>query len=123
MNVKQVVLVVEDEALIRLSAFDIVEDAGFAAIGASNADEAIAILEARPDILLVFTDIDMPGSMDGLKLAHYIRDRWPPVKLMVASGKSVVAESELPFGARFFQKPYPHVEIADAMIRMLGPSS
>jgi len=123
MTTKLAVLVVEDEALIRLSALNIVEDAGFVALEASNAEEAIAILEARPDIRLVFTDIDMPGSMDGLKLAHYIRDRWPPVMLMVVSGKSIVAESQLPPGARFFQKPYPHVEIADAIIRMLGPST
>ena len=64
----------------------IVEEAGYEAVEASNADEAIRILEADPTIRLVFTDIDMPGSMDGLKLAHYVRGRWPPIKLIVASG-------------------------------------
>ena len=69
------VLVVEDEMLLRLRAVDIVEDAGFTALEAVNADEALSILELRSDISLLFTDIQMPGTMDGLKLAHYIRHR------------------------------------------------
>ena len=76
---KAVVLVVEDEPLLRMAATCLVEDAGFEAIEASNADEAILILEARTDIHIVFTDIDMPGSMDGLKLAEAVRGRWPPI--------------------------------------------
>jgi CheY-like chemotaxis protein len=70
------VLVVEDEMVLRMRAVDIVEDAGFTAVAAVNADEAISILEARSDISLLFTDIQMPGSMDGLKLAHAVHDRW-----------------------------------------------
>jgi CheY-like chemotaxis protein len=95
---------------------------GFEALEAGDADEAIRILEARADIHLVFTDVSMPGSMDGMKLAHYIRDRWPPVKLIVASGKTIVEEGDLPTGARFFFKPYDHTAIVEAMTRMLpGP--
>ena len=74
-------LVVEDEPLSRIHALNLVEEAGYVAIEASNADEAISILEARKDIRIVFTDIDMPGSMDGLKLARAIRHRWPPIEL------------------------------------------
>jgi len=119
-TVVQSILVVEDEALIRLAAVDIVESAGFIAVEASNADAAIKILEARSDISVVFTDVDMPGSMDGLKLAHYIRDRWPPIILIVASGKAIVAESKLPSGARFFNKPYEQHAIENAIREMLS---
>ena len=80
------VLVVEDELFSRLHAVDLIERAGYAAVEAANADEAIAILEARKDIRIVFTDIDMPGSMDGLKLSHAIRKRWPPIELILTSG-------------------------------------
>jgi len=115
-----VVLVVEDEPLIRLAAVDIVLSAGFEALEAGNADEAIHILEHRPDIRLVFTDIEMPGTMDGLKLAHYVKGRWPPIKIIVASGKGILAESELPDGSRFFGKPYHHPMIAAAIASMIS---
>jgi two-component system, response regulator PdtaR len=119
-NRKAVILVVEDNAVIRMGAVDLVIDAGFEALEASSADEAIRILEARPDIHLVFTDVEMPGTMDGLKLAHYILDRWPPVKLIVASGKMLVEERPLPRGARFFPKPYMENSIVEAMQSMLA---
>lgn len=116
---KAVILVVEDEALIRMGAVDFVRAAGFEALEASNAAHAIAILEARADIHLVFTDIEMPGTMDGIKLAHYIRRRWPPVKLLVASGRVIVEESQLPTGARFFSKPYHDDNIVKALRELL----
>ena len=112
---KPVVLVVEDDALIRIAALDLVTAAGCLAVEARDADEAIVVLESRPDIRLVFTDIDMPGSMDGLKLSHYVRDRWPPIHIIVASGKAIVEESVLPPGARFFAKPYADKPIVDAI--------
>jgi two-component system, response regulator PdtaR len=119
---KAVVLVVEDSALIRMGAVDLVTGAGFEALEASEANEAIRILEARPDIHLVFTDVGMPGIMDGIRLSHYIRNRWPPVKLIVTSGKMTVDENYLPVGARFFRKPYDEIAIVEAMIGMLsGP--
>ena len=117
---KAVVLVVEDNPLIRMCAVDLVVTAGFEALEAGDADEAIGILEARADIHLVFTDVSMPGSMDGIKLAHYVQNRWPPVKLIVASGKSIVEESHLPAGARFFSKPYDEGAIVEAMTRLLA---
>ena len=120
MTVRSVVLVVEDEALIRMSAVQIAEDAGYEALEASNADEAIQILEARSDISLVFTDVHMPGTMDGMRLAHYIRNRWPPVRLMVASGVAILSERDMPSGTSFFRKPYMESAIADEMKRLLA---
>jgi CheY-like chemotaxis protein len=108
---KPVVLVVEDEILIRLNAVEMIEDAGFEAIAASDADEAIRILESRTDIRAVFTDVQMPGSMDGLRLARVVRDRWPPVALIVTSGQCKVAETDLPRGGRFLSKPYEAAQI------------
>jgi CheY-like chemotaxis protein len=98
------ILIVEDEALIRMNAVQMVEDAGYTVLEASNADDAIAILNRRRDIRVVFTDINMPGSRSGLKLAHAIRRRWPPIDLIVTSG--LPAERALPPGAHFVRKPY-----------------
>lgn len=99
------VLVVEDEMVLRMRAVDIVEDAGFTAVQAVNADEAMSILEARSDISLLFTDIQMPGTMDGLKLAHAVHDRWPAIKIILVSGQVNPSEAERPMDSRFFGKP------------------
>jgi len=114
-----VVLVVEDDPIIRMGAIDLVLTTGYEALAAHNADEAIRILESRDDIDLVFTDVQMPGTMDGIKLAHYIRDRWPPVRIMVASGAAIIEESSLPEGSQFFPKPYHDHAIAETMTRLL----
>lgn len=116
----RVVLVVEDHPIIRMGAIQLIEEAGYEAVAATNADEAIIILEARPDIHLVFTDIEMPGSLDGLKLAHYVRRRWPPVLLIVVSGKTMLDEGQLPKGARFFAKPYNDNAIVETMRDMFA---
>jgi CheY-like chemotaxis protein len=112
---KTLVLVVEDEPMLLLMAADLVEDAGFEAITATNADEAIRILESRNDIAIVFTDIDMPGSMDGLKLAAAVRGRWPPIEIIVTSGHVDVKSQQLPDRGRFFRKPYESQKIVDTM--------
>lgn len=117
---KHVVLVVEDNTLIRMGAVELVVSAGYEAIEARDADEAIRILQSRSDIDLVFTDVQMPGSMDGIKLAHYIRERWPPVKLILASGNAILEESSLPAGSSFFAKPYVEHAIMGTMARMLA---
>lgn len=122
-NGKAVVLVVDDSALIRMGAVDLVQSAGYEALEAQDSDEAIRILEARDDIDLVFTDVQMPGTMDGIKLSHYIRNRWPPVKLIVASGMAILEESSLPTGSRYFAKPYTDTAITDAMARLLADDS
>ncbi len=118
---KAVILVVEDSAIIRMGAVDLVVNAGYEALEASNAEEAIRLLEARTDIVLVFTDVGMPGTMDGIKLAHYIRNRWPPVKLIVASGRSIIEQSRLPEGSQFVPKPYNDSTIVEQIRRMLSP--
>ena len=110
-NAAPIVLVVEDDWLLRLVAVEVVEDAGFVAIEAANADEAILILERRADIAVIFSDVDMPGTMDGLKLAHAVRHRWPPIKIIIVSGKTHLNDADLPFDTQFFSKPYsvPHM--------------
>jgi two-component system, response regulator PdtaR len=112
---KELVLVVDDEILVRSHAVHLIEQAGFEAVEAANADEAISILEAHKDIRIVFTDIDMPGSMDGLKLAHAIRKRWPPMELILTSGHFDIGNSELPARGCFFPKPYHDDAIIDAL--------
>jgi len=108
-----VVLVVEDETLIRELVAEELEVAGYTVIIANDADQAIAILEARQDIHLVFTDINMPGSMDGLKLAAAVRDRWPPVHIIITSGK--IRPLEIPANALFIPKPYAGENVVAAM--------
>lgn len=100
------VLIVEDELLLRLHARDVIEEAGFSVRDVDNADSAIEILETCPEIRLVVTDIQIPGSMDGLKLAHAIRNRWPPVELILTSGLPAPAANEIPIRGLFFSKPY-----------------
>jgi CheY-like chemotaxis protein len=113
-----VVLVVEDEMLLRMRTVDMVEDAGFTSIEAVDADEAVAILESRSDIALLFTDIQMPGSMDGLKLAHAVR--WPPIKIILVSGQLRLANIDIPADSRFFGKPLEASEMIVEMRSMIG---
>ena len=116
---RPVVLIVEDEWLVRFHAVEMIAEAGFIALEAANADEAVAILEARNDVRLVFTDIDMPGSMDGLKLARAVRDRWPPIKIIVTSGQRFASADEMPAGGRFFGKPYNLAEVTRTMRQLI----
>jgi CheY-like chemotaxis protein len=109
------VLVVEDEVLVRMDAADMIRDAGFRTDEASSADEAILLMDQHADIGILFTDIDMPGSMDGLKLAAYVRDRWPPVVIIVVSGAVGIDAATLPEGSMFFPKPYPTSRISQTL--------
>lgn len=115
-----VVLVVEDEMLLRMRAVDMVEDAGYTPVEAVDADEAVAILESRSDIALLFTDIQMPGSMDGLKLAHAVRKRWPPIKIILVSGQLKLANIDIPTDSRFFGKPLEAKKMIAEMQDMIG---
>jgi DNA-binding NtrC family response regulator len=113
------VLIVEDDELLKMLTVDMVQRAGFEVVQAENAEEAMAILKVRSDIALVLTDVNMPGSMDGFKLAHAVRDRWPRIKIIVAS--SQVPKGALPTDSRFFVKPY-HGEAMISEIRsLIGP--
>jgi CheY-like chemotaxis protein len=121
-NSKTVVLIVEDEPMVRLCAVQMVEEAGFEVVEAASADEAIRILESSSDIRVMFTDIQMPGSMDGLKLAHAVSNRWPPIKIIVTSGRGLVTEHDLPEGGHFFGKPYSPMQIQGVLLEWAGQS-
>ena len=115
-----VVLVVEDEFLLRMLAVSIVEDAGYTSVEAVNADEALAVLESRSDIALLFTDIQMPGDMDGLQLAHAVHKRWRPIKIILVSGQPEPLSCDIPLESRFFGKPLPSSAVIAEMQNMIG---
>jgi CheY-like chemotaxis protein len=120
LSVPAVVLVVEDEMLLRMKAVNMVEDAGYISAEAVDADEALAILQSRSDIALLFTDVQMPGSMNGLQLAHVVHARWPPIKIILASGQLKLLTSDIPQNSRFFGKPLKSDEMIAEMREMLG---
>ena len=117
------VLVVEDEMMLRMRAVDMVEDAGFTAVEAVNADDALVILESRSDIELLFTDIQMPGSIDGLKLAHAVHERWPLIKIILVSGQLKLTDDDKPVDSRFFGKPLSVKQMIAEMQDMMGKGS
>jgi CheY-like chemotaxis protein len=117
---RPIILIVEDDFLIRMGAVEMIKTAGFAIVEAANADEAMEILEVRLDITVVFTDIQMPGSMDGLKLAAAIRGRWPPIKIIATSGMVNVRKIDLPEGGLFLPKPYSSDEIVRTLREVTG---
>ncbi|CAN5185456.1 hypothetical protein BH10PSE12_BH10PSE12_21210 [soil metagenome] len=101
-----IILMVEDDALVRMDGAGMIEDAGFQVIEAGSADEAIAILERATNVRLMFSDIDMPGSMNGLKLADFVHERWPDIRLLLTSGHHALTDSDVPDDGRFIAKPY-----------------
>ena len=109
--------------MLRMRAVDMVEDAGFTAVEAVNADDALAILESRSDIELLFTDIQMPGSMDGLKLAHAVHERWPLIKIILVSGQLKLTDDDKPVDSRFFGKPLGVKQMIAEMQDMMGKGS
>ena len=117
---RPVILVVEDEVLVRMVAVSVAEESGFEVLSAATADEAIGILQSRSDIRLVFTDVHMPGSMDGLRLAHAVRGRWPPVELLVTSALGNVTAKDLPERGRFLPKPYNAATLSRVLQQMAG---
>src|ERR1700733_131218 len=116
-----VVLIVEHDELLKSLTADIMEDAGFAALQAADADEALAILETRPDIALVLTSVTMPGSMDGLGLARAVCKRWPAIKTIIASSRVRLIGSDLTAGSRFFLKPYHMPTMISEIRSLIGP--
>jgi CheY-like chemotaxis protein len=115
-----VVLVVEDEMLLRMRAVDLVEDAGFTSLEAVDADEAVTILESRGDIAMLITDIQMPGSMDGLMLAHAVHERWPPIRIILVSGQVPRASIDIPADSRFFAKPLQAEDVIAEMQELIS---
>ena len=110
-----VILVVEDEFLIRSHLAGILADAGHVAIATASADEAIAVLESRSDIRIIITDIEMPGSMDGLRLAAAVRNRWPPIDIIITTGNAAPPADSMPAGSRFLGKPYAPADVLSAL--------
>jgi DNA-binding response OmpR family regulator len=116
-----VVLIVEHDALLQSLTADIMADAGFVALQASDADEAVAILESRSDIALMLTSVTMPGSMDGLGLARTVCKRWPAIKTIIASSQIRLIGSDLTAGSRFFLKPYHAPTMISEIRSLIGP--
>jgi len=110
-----VVLLVEDESLIRMVAADILTDEGFTVLEATTADEAWPLLESHSDISVLFTDVNIPGRMDGLTLAARVAERWPHIRLVVTSGRCGLSTHEIPDHGRCVQKPYRHADLMGAI--------
>jgi two-component system, response regulator PdtaR len=117
-----VILIVEDEFLLRMDSAEMIENAGFEVVQAGNADEAISVLQVRPAIHVVFTDIQMPVSMDGLKLARFVRVRWLPIKIVATSGLVQLAADDLPAGSVFLPKQYRGAQVV-ATLRELADAA
>lgn len=114
------ILVVEDDEILRTCTANVVADAGFSPVQAANAAEAFAILESRSDIALLFTDIQMPGSMDGLDLARTVHERWPAIKIILVSGRVELSERERPVNSRFSQKPFAIKQMLQGLQEMIS---
>ena len=118
-HTQPVVLVAEDEELIRLWAADVLQENGFSVVEAANAEAAMRVLETRPEVRLLFTDIHMPGAFDGMELARRVHDRWPHVQLVVTSGKIEPRPDEIPDEGRFLAKPYRAEQLVEQVLEML----
>ncbi|WP_084730988.1 response regulator [Microvirga vignae] len=116
-----VVLVVEDETLVRMFLTDFLDEAGFKVFEAVSADEAMALLQARPDIQAVITDIEMPGSMNGLELAKLIQERWPGVGVVLSSGRERPGPDDLSDRVAFVSKPYLPATVIQVIQQMSTP--
>jgi CheY-like chemotaxis protein len=115
------VLVVDDEPLVRMLGTDVLEDAGFVVVEAGNAAEALQILEAHPEVSVLFTDVNMPGEMNGIDLAQRVNERRPDVRLLIASGQASPRRDELPDGSVFLRKPWDPEAVVERIRSMLEP--
>jgi CheY-like chemotaxis protein len=117
---QQTVLVVEDDCITRLDAAEILRGAGFDVIEADDADEALRLMDSRDDIALLFTDVNMPGRMDGVQLARFAHHRRPAIRLLLTSGEVRLTKVEMPEDGVFLAKPYSPVEITRTVARLLA---
>lgn len=117
-STRPLVLIVEDEPLLRLFAVDMIEDAGLETVEAANSTKTVVILKSRPDIRIVFTDVDMPHEIDGIHLAPCIRDRWPPIKIIITSGKPLPQRVNIPAEVVFFAKPFRQDRVIETLHAM-----
>ena len=114
-----VVLLVEDEPLVREFEIDVLQDAGFRVLEARTADEAFDMLRGRPDVRIVFTDVDMPGSLNGFEFSRLVHQGWPEVAILVSSGKMAPNDGDLPEGAAFIAKPYRPDELVEQLHKLV----
>ena len=119
-DAQPVVLVAEDEALIRWGAADQLTREGFDVVEAANAAEALEIMRSRPEVRLLFTDIDMPGELDGMDLAAQVHERWPGVRLLVTSGRLALGDRDVPDAGMFLPKPYEGEKLSGAIKKLLA---
>ena len=119
-NGRAVVLIVEDESLVRMMVIELFEDEGFEVLEATNADEALQVFERRNDVSLLFTDVEMPGSIDGYALARWARIHRPAVKTMIVSGRAMPRAGDVPEGAAFVGKPYDHGDVMRRVQSMMA---
>jgi CheY-like chemotaxis protein len=117
------ILIVESEVLVRMELADRLGDTGLVVLTAGDADAAIVLLHSHPEIELMLTDIRMAGDMDGLRLAHHVRNRWPPLKIIVTSGMSGIGTADLPHGAVFLRKPFSPASLSLTLAQMTGDGS
>ncbi|TCM45529.1 response regulator receiver domain-containing protein [Rhizobium sp. PP-F2F-G48] len=118
LTIPSTILVVEDEILIRMDAADYFADEGFDVLEAGSADEALRLLESRTDIDFVFSDINMPGSLDGLALSRQVAERWPTIGVIITSGMMRPAKTSLPGRTLFVEKPYEYKRLLDSLSRL-----
>lgn len=123
MSKRNAVLVVEDEPFILMDALDLVEEAGWVGYGARNAVEALVEMEKRDDVAVLFTDVQMEGSMDGMDLARAVAVRWPEVRIVVTSGHVRPTEGDLPAAGVFIAKPYAPKVVVSTLGDMIGRSA
>jgi two-component system, response regulator PdtaR len=117
---KPTILVVEDDELLRMVAADMLAENGFGVVEAANADAALKLLETRDDVRLLFSDIQMPGSCDGMDLARQVHARWPNILLVITSGQIKPTEAEIPDHGHFIAKPYRANELLGEVNEMMG---
>ena len=116
-----VVLLVEDESLMRMMAADLLSDEGYRILEAANADEALSLLDLHPDVRVLFTDVDMPGTLDGFALARIVDMRWPGIGIIATSDKASPGRGDLPSKARFIQKPYASLTLLREIAALAAP--
>ena len=116
-----VVLIVEDEPLVRMTVMDLFEDEGFEVLEAATADEALAIFSVRSDVALLFTDVEMPGKINGYELARWVKANRPRVKTLIVSGRAMPRAGDIPEGAAFISKPFDHQDVIRRVQVMMDP--
>lgn len=114
-----VVLVVEDDAILRFDATDFLEESGFSVVEAATAADAIKVLESRPEVRLVFTDIEMPGRIKGMDLARLVHEYWPHIRLVITSAGPRPPQAQIPDDGRFIAKPYTPDQITEEIADLL----